>query len=71
MSHVLNWNGKDLPSELRKLRPGRYVVEEVGEAPVLTPDEEEGIRAGLASIDAGRAIPAEQVHADLLRRRRP
>lgn len=63
MTHVLNWNGKDVPAELRKLRPGRYVLEEVDQPPELTAEEEDGLIAALASFKAGRGVPAEQVHA--------
>lgn len=64
MNHVLNWNGKDLPSELRKLMPGRYVVAAV-DVPELTAEEEDGIRLGLAQIDRGEAVPAADVYARL------
>ena len=60
MAHVLNWNGKDLPSELRELRPGRYVVEEVDEAPELSPEEEAGLEAALESYRQGRVVDAKR-----------
>jgi hypothetical protein len=62
MVHVVRWNGKDLPDELRQLPPGDYVLEPVdSDAAPLTPDEEEGIRKALASRDAGRLVSHDDV----------
>jgi len=55
-SRVLTWNGKDLPTELRKLPAGRYLVEAVDEVPALT--EDEGLRQALASLRAGKGRSA-------------
>jgi hypothetical protein len=60
-SRVLNWNGKDLPEELRELPAGRYLVEAVDDGPELTDDEEEGIRQALASLQAGKGRTLAQV----------
>ena len=66
MARVLHWNGKDVPPELYALPPGDYVVEPVeDEAPPLTPDEEEGIRAALASAAAGRTLSADDVRRSI------
>ena len=55
MARVLNWNGKDLPDELRSLPAGQYVLEPVESVPPpLTAEEEEGIRQALASLEAGK-----------------
>lgn len=48
-TRVLNWNGEDLPSELRELPAGRYSVQPACEPPALSPEEEAGIEAALAS----------------------
>jgi hypothetical protein len=61
MSVVLNWNGKDLPHELRSLPEGRYVLEPVDAAPALSPDEEAGLEAALRSLRQGRGIEADTV----------
>jgi hypothetical protein len=61
MSRVLKWNGKDLPDELRSLPAGRYVVEPVDEAPVLTPEEEQGLVEALEPIDRGEGESAKEV----------
>jgi hypothetical protein len=58
---TLTWNGKDVPSELRNLPAGRYVVEAVeDEAPALTPEEEAGIEAALESYRQGRVVDSKR-----------
>jgi hypothetical protein len=60
-ARLVNWNGKDLPTELRELPAGRYVVEPVDEeAPGLSPDEEAGIEAALESYRQGRVVDAKR-----------
>ena len=60
-ARLVNWNGKDLPSELRDLPAGRYVVEAVDdEAPPLSADEEAGIEAALDSYRQGRVVDAKR-----------
>jgi hypothetical protein len=57
----VTWNGKDVPSELRDLPPGRYVVEALDdEAPALSPEEEAGIDAALESYRQGRVVDAKR-----------
>jgi hypothetical protein len=65
MARVVNWNGKNIPPELRELPPGRYVVESVDLVPELTVEDEEGLEAGLASLRRGAGISAEQIHAEM------
>jgi hypothetical protein len=58
-ANVVTWNGRDIPSELRELPAGRYVIEALeGEAPTLSPDEEAGIEAALESYRQGRVVDA-------------
>jgi hypothetical protein len=58
---VVTWNGKDVPTELRELPAGRYVVEALDEeAPALTPEEEAGIEAALESYRQGRVVDAKR-----------
>ena len=69
---VVTWNGKDVPSELRELPAGRYVVEAIeDEAPALSSDEEAGIEAALASYRQGHVIDATRAREiiDAARRR--
>ena len=69
MSIVLNWNGQDLPDEVRELMPvelrelprGRYVLEPVDEVPELSDEEEAGIHAAIESVRAGKAVTLEAV----------
>lgn len=58
---TLYWNGKDLPEELRDLPPGTYVVESIEQPPLLTDEEEAGLSAALASLQAGKGRTLEQV----------
>ena len=56
-TRIVTWNGKDVPTELRELPAGRYVVEAVEEeAPSLSPEEEAGIEAALESYRQGRVV---------------
>jgi hypothetical protein len=58
-ARVVTWNGKDVPSELRELPAGRYVVQAIDdEAPALSEDEEVGIEAALESYRQGRVVDA-------------
>jgi hypothetical protein len=57
----VTWNGEDLPSELRELPAGRYVVEAVeAEAPALSAEEEAGIEAALESYRQGRVVDSKR-----------
>lgn len=60
-ARIVTWNGKDLPSELRELPAGRYVVEAVEDkAPTLSSEEEAGIEAALESYRQGRVVDAKR-----------
>jgi hypothetical protein len=60
-ARLVNWNGKDLPLEMRELPAGRYIVEAVDiEAPPLSADEEAGIEAALESYRQGRIVDAKR-----------
>lgn len=54
---IIDWDGHDLPDELRKLPPGRYVLETAPSD--STAAEEAGIKLGLDELDAGDEIAAE------------
>ena len=61
MGHVIDWDGREVPQGLSELPAGRYVVESVDEAPELTPQQEEGLRSALASLDAGEGQSLDEV----------
>jgi hypothetical protein len=60
-AHVLHWNGKDLPEELRELPAGTYIVEAVDKAPTLTHEEERGLAEALGSLRAGKGRTIDEV----------
>jgi hypothetical protein len=68
---VIDWNGSDIPEALRRLPAGRYVVEPLEEAPLLSPDEEDGLIQALESLGAGRGLEHEQVRSRILQRVQP
>ena len=58
-AHLVNWNGKDIPPELRELPAGRYIIEPADEeASALSPDEEAALETALASYRQGRIVDA-------------
>lgn len=65
MTRVVDWNGRDVPEGLRSLPPGRYVLQHVEEAPALTPEEEQGVREAMRSLDAGEGRTLRQVRETL------
>jgi hypothetical protein len=60
MAVIVNWNGVDVPEELKALRKGRYVLVPIDEPPDLTEEEEAGIEQAIASIEAGEGIPFDE-----------
>ena len=58
---VIDWDGQNLPAELRDLPPGQYVVEPIDDATVLSPQEEEGIIAALDELEAEEGLPLSEV----------
>ena len=56
MAVIVNWNGVDVPEELKALKKGRYVLVPVDEPPELTEEEEAGLEDAIASIQAGEGM---------------
>lgn len=64
MSIVLNWNGDEIPEQVRqqmpaglqRLPPGRYVLDAIDEVPELSAEEETGIRAAMGSVKQGKGV---------------
>jgi hypothetical protein len=52
---IIDWNGADVPVELRRLPAGKYVIQAADDA--LTPEEEQGLIAALDSLHAGNGVP--------------
>lgn len=74
MSRILDWDGENVPDELRRLPPGRYIlgswtlpILETFDEVALTPDEEEDIRKALASLEAGKGLSLQQVQRKVTR----
>lgn len=65
---IIDWNGADVPEELRSLPAGKYVIQRADEA--LTSDEEQGLVAALESIRAGKGVPHDVARERLLQRAR-
>ena len=71
MSIILNWNGeeipeqvrKQMPAELQRLPPGRYVLDAIDEVPELTAEEEAGIHAAMESVRQGKVVSLEVAKA--------
>jgi hypothetical protein len=65
---IIDWNGADIPTELRSLPAGRYVIQPADVA--LTPDEEQGVITALESLRAGKGVPHDEAREHLLQRAR-
>ena len=63
MAVIVNWNGVDVPEELKALKKGRYVLVPVDEPPELTEEQEAGLEAAMASIRAGEGLSLEEALA--------
>jgi len=63
MAVIVNWNGVDVPEELKALKKGRYVLVPIDEPPELTEEQEAGLEAALASIRAGEGLSLEEALA--------
>jgi hypothetical protein len=61
---IIDWNGADLPAELRTLPAGKYVLQRADE--MLTADEEQGVIAALESVRAGKGVPHDAARERLL-----
>ncbi|MCB9745785.1 MAG: hypothetical protein H6740_24635 [Alphaproteobacteria bacterium] len=60
---VLNWNGQDLPEELRELPAGRYELRPASDSSTLTPEQDAGLIRGLRELDEGQGVPHDEVVA--------
>jgi hypothetical protein len=67
---ILEWNGTELPSALRLLPPGRYLIEPIDEPLTLSAEEEAGLMQAIKEADAGDTYPAAEVMAQIRAGRR-
>ena len=65
MAIIVNWNGVDVPEELKGLKKGRYVLLSMDEAPELTQEQETGLEAALASVRAGKGVSLDEAQAEV------
>ena len=65
MAVIVNWNGIDVPAELKALKKGRYVLVPIDEPPELTEEQEAGLEAAMASIREGYGLSRDEAFAKL------
>lgn len=63
---IIDWNGADLPMELRGLPAGKYVIQRADDT--LSADEEQGLITALESLRAGRGLSHDEARERLLQR---
>jgi hypothetical protein len=63
MAVIVNWNGVDVPEELKALAKGRYVLVPLDEPPELTDEQEAGLEAAIASVRSGEALSRDEALA--------
>lgn len=68
MVTIIDWNGADIPAELRDLPAGKYVIQRADDT--LTPEEEQGLITALDSLRAGKGVSHDDARDRLLRRAR-
>lgn len=69
---VINWDGRNVPRELRVLPPGRYALSPVLESPKMPPEEDAAVREGLDELSAGDVVSLDEVIREFeARSRRP
>jgi hypothetical protein len=65
MTVVLNFDGKQLPEEMRSLPSGRYVLQSVDEVPTLTAEEEVGLEEAARSLDKGEGLTPGELRIEI------
>lgn len=58
---VIDWDGNNVPPELRLLPPGRYVLAPLDDSADLTPEEDAAVRQGLDDEEAGNVVSLAEV----------
>jgi hypothetical protein len=62
---VIEWDGSNVPPELHRLPPGRYVLAPLEDTDGLTSTEDAAVRQGLDDLAAGNTVPFEEVRKAL------
>jgi hypothetical protein len=64
---IIDWDGKNMPPELRTAPPGLYHLVPLDDidAP-MTDEEEAAVLEGLEDVRAGRVVPLDEVMRELL-----
>ena len=65
---IIEWDGTNLPEELRTLRPGSYLIGpayELWDEDELTPEEDAGIQHALDQVEAGQVRPLDEVMREI------
>jgi hypothetical protein len=65
MTVVVNFDGRQLPEEMKSLPSGRYVLQSVDEVDPLSAEEEAGLEEAARSLDRGEGLSAEEVRGAL------
>lgn len=58
-ARIIDWDGTNVPEELRQLPPGRYIVDivhNIEDLDELTPEEEAGLEHALDEAAAGNVV---------------
>lgn len=58
---VIDWDGSNVPRELRVLPPGRYIVAPIDDSTELSSAEDAGVRLGLDDLEGGALVPLDEV----------
>ena len=65
------WDGKKLPSGLKRVPPGRYVLEPAEAPPDLSLEQERGLLNAIRQVRQGRTLTPAQVFARIRDPKRP
>jgi thioredoxin-like negative regulator of GroEL len=61
MPHIFEWDGQNVPDELRSMPPGRYLAEPLDRVVPLSPEEEAGLEEALTAMDAEQGVDLDEV----------
>lgn len=73
-ARIIEWDGTNVPEELRQLPPGRYIVdavENMEDLDDLTPEEKAGLEHAFDEAEAGNVVPYDVAMRELRSRLHP